>query len=103
VGVAISPDGATLLTLAGERLWCWDAPTGRSLGAPREHDGLVRRNSADDRKPIGFSPDGRIAFSAGDSVMLWQVPGSNASPGIDPGRGERWIGDWTGMDLDADG
>jgi WD40 repeat protein/serine/threonine protein kinase/tetratricopeptide (TPR) repeat protein len=103
LGVAISPDGATLLTLAGDRLWFWDAATGIPLGAPREHDGLARRNSTDDRMQIGFSPDGRVAFSAGDSVMLWHVPGSLGLFGVDPARSERWAGDLTGMDLDADG
>jgi WD40 repeat protein/serine/threonine protein kinase/tetratricopeptide (TPR) repeat protein len=101
--VAISPDGATLLTLAGGRLWFWDAATGKPLGAPREHDGLARRNTADDRMQIGFSRDGRLAFSAGDSVMLWQVPGTSGPAGIAPERSERWAGKLTGMDLDADG
>ncbi len=98
--VAVSPDGTTLLTLAGQRLHFWLATTGKRLGPPRVHRGLAPRDARDDRQPVFFSPDGRTAVSVGGSVVLWDSPGP--APGWASGATPR---DWsinarTGMELD---
>jgi eukaryotic-like serine/threonine-protein kinase len=102
-GVAVSPDGATLLTLAGHRLRFWDAATGKPLGPPREHAGLVLKGRPDDRIPLSLRPDGRAAVSVGGAVIMWEVPGPPRSDGLDRARSAQSVRALTGMDLDGRG
>jgi WD40 repeat protein/serine/threonine protein kinase len=85
-GVAVSPDGATLLTLSGDRLRYWDAATGEPLGPPREHPGLTLQHRPDDRMPTMFSPDGRAAVTASGAVFFWNVPSPPRASGLEPAR-----------------
>ncbi len=84
--VAVAPDGATLLTLAGDRLRFWDAVTGQTLGPAREHTGLSNMSPVHDRMPVVFRPDGRGAASAGGAVFLWDVPVLPPTGGLDAAR-----------------
>ncbi len=98
-GVAIAPDGRTLLTLAGERLRFWDAATGKRLGPPRLHRNHVRTDRLDDCPPVFFCPDGQTAVSVGGSVVFWDVPGNDPIVTPDPPRLARSIRALTGMEL----
>jgi eukaryotic-like serine/threonine-protein kinase len=102
-GVAVSRDGATLLTLAGDRLRFWDRATGKPLGPSREHPGLVLKGRPDDRMPLGFSPDGRAAVSVGGAVIHWDLPGSPHDGGVEPARLAESVRALTGMGLDGRG
>ena len=102
-GVAIAPDGRTLLTLAGERIRFWDAATGKRLGPPRLHRSQVRTDRLDDRPPVFFSPDGRTAVSVGGSVVFWDVPGIDRIGTPDPPRLACSIRTLTGMDFSDSG
>jgi WD40 repeat protein/serine/threonine protein kinase/tetratricopeptide (TPR) repeat protein len=74
--VAFSPDGRTFLTGCSDdaRLWdaatgrtiLWDADTGRPVGPPLLHQGLVTS--------VAFSPDGRsILTGSNGRAQLWDV------------------------------
>ncbi|QEH38725.1 Serine/threonine-protein kinase PrkC [Aquisphaera giovannonii] len=101
--VAVSPDGATLLTLAGERLHFWDAATGKPLGPSCLHRRLRREYRVDDGKLVGFSPDGRTAFSVGDTLILWETPGATPASRPDLPRLAASLDALTGMTLGGGG
>jgi WD40 repeat protein/serine/threonine protein kinase/tetratricopeptide (TPR) repeat protein len=98
-GVAISPDGAMLLTLAGEQLRFWDAATGKLFGPPRVHRDLVTRIGPKDRMPVFFTQDGKGAVSVGGSVVFWDVPTRMRIDGNDNQKLVSSIRALTGMDL----
>jgi WD40 repeat protein/serine/threonine protein kinase/tetratricopeptide (TPR) repeat protein len=102
-GVAISPDGRMLLTLAGERIRFWDAVTGKLIGPPREHRGLATRYGIEDRMPVFFTPDGRTAVSVGGSVVLWDVPALPQNAVTDLGNLASSIRALTGTDVNDRG
>jgi WD40 repeat protein/serine/threonine protein kinase/tetratricopeptide (TPR) repeat protein len=102
-GVAVAPDGATVVTLVGERLRFWDAATGKPLGPTMEHTGFMPNIRRDDRMPVAFRPDGRVAVSAGGTVLLWPTAGPLRAAGAEPAGVARWIHDLTGMVLNEGG
>jgi hypothetical protein len=66
--VAFSPDGQTILTGGTDNAArLWDAATGRSLGLPMRHGGLVQA--------VAFSPDGQTLLTGSDdtTARLWQA------------------------------
>jgi WD40 repeat protein len=67
--VAISPDGALLLTGSDDHTArLWDAATQKPLGPPLKHDGPV--------VVVAFSPDGKTILTASldKTARLWRVP-----------------------------
>jgi WD40 repeat protein/serine/threonine protein kinase len=98
-GVAIASDGATVLTLAGERLRFWDTETGKPLGPAPEHAGCLPNVRGDDRMPVAFRPDGRGAVSAGGAVLFWPTPGPLRYAGADSAGVALSVDDLTGLVL----
>jgi WD40 repeat protein/serine/threonine protein kinase len=75
--VAFSPNGNTVLTGATSTARLWDAATGRLIGAPMVHQGIVRA--------AAFSPDGKVVLTGcggyspegpdrgGEEARLWDA------------------------------
>jgi WD40 repeat protein len=93
--VAFSPDGKTVLTgSADNTAQLLDAATGRPLGPPLTHQGVVRA--------VAFSPDGKtvITGSLDKTARLWDV--ATALPD-DLERVATWVEVLTGLELDEFG
>jgi WD40 repeat protein len=68
LAVAFSPDGKTVLTgSADKEARLWDAATGRPLGTPMAHQGMV--------VAVAFSPDGKTVLTASsdNTARLWDA------------------------------
>ncbi|KAI1796832.1 HET-E [Ganoderma leucocontextum] len=67
LNVSFSPDGRTVLSVAGDRLTIWDAATGGAIRALHGSVDLVIR--------LCFSPDGKYVASTSfdGAVKLWRV------------------------------
>jgi WD40 repeat protein len=93
LAVAVSPDGKRILTGGQDRqARLWDAATGKPLGPPLTHDGMVF--------DVAFAPPaGELVATAGDDARarLWEVPHGVVG---DPHRIARWVQVITGMELD---
>jgi WD40 repeat protein len=77
-----SPDGKFVATAAQENRAClWDASTGKAIGSPMPHPGVVFT--------VAFSPDGkRLVTGCRDgSVLFWDV-----DPGIPVGETRKPLG-----------
>jgi WD40 repeat protein len=92
--VALSPDGATLLTGAGSAARLWDVRTGKALGPPVQCPGPVAA--------LAFRPDS-TAFLTGSldgTVRLSRVPVPVEG---DVDRVGLWVRVLTGLELDENG
>ena len=75
--LTLAPDGRSLVTAAEDgAIGHWDATTGAAIATWRGHTGRVRK--------VVFAPDGRTAYSIGDSTLRrWDV-----AAGSETGRAE---------------
>jgi WD40 repeat protein len=67
--VAFGPDGRTVLTGSFDgTARVWDATTGKPLGEPMVHQGLVRR--------VGYASGGKTVVTASfdHTARLWKTP-----------------------------
>ena len=91
---ALSPDGKTVLTgsLDGTAQF-WDAATGKPIGPPLRHQGLVNA--------VALSPDGTTALTASDdgTARLWPT----VDLPDDLPRVTTWVQALTGLALDPSG
>jgi WD40 repeat protein len=66
--VAFSPDGALAATgCYGSTAHVWDAATGKPIGTPIQHGGMVRA--------IAFGPDSRVLLTGSfdKTARLWRI------------------------------
>jgi WD40 repeat protein/predicted Ser/Thr protein kinase len=69
--MALSPDGKVLVTAGGKTAQLWETATGKSLGAPLQHQQEIRA--------VAFSPDSKTVVTAGESpgqlgtARFWDV------------------------------
>jgi WD40 repeat protein/tetratricopeptide (TPR) repeat protein len=98
-GVAWRPDARLVLTITNEgRLRFWDPRSGEPIGPPLEHPAFNYRERGDDRQPVAFHPDGKLALSFGQTAQLWAVP---APPGDAEPISPTWLAALTGLDARA--
>jgi WD40 repeat protein len=55
--VAFSPDGKTFVTASGQTTQLWETSTGKALGQPMQHGGMILR--------VCFSPDSKMILTGG--------------------------------------
>ncbi len=68
MAASFSPDGRRIVTASDDKTArVWDAESGKPVGEPMRHEGLVRAAS--------FSPDGRRIVTASDdkTARVWDA------------------------------
>jgi WD40 repeat protein len=72
-GVALNPSGKRLVTVARDRVWLWEVPSGKLMAGPLGHSNYVFR--------VQFSSDGSrlITATRSGSLQIWDA-GTSSLP-----------------------